>query len=249
MVNLIRAELAKLLGLPTAWIGLAVGSVVAPLLAVLNAGAVRAAIAAGRYEFSADLAYSSIQIVMLGGLILGVVTVSSEYTPTSDDAPGARQITTTLLAEPRRCRLLAAKAIVLVLVVAVQGTVTAVVTLLVVEHEHGGTYPPAEPARVAGAVLEWVLLSLLAYALTLIFRNGIVTLTLLVVNSGVVSVSWLLMKVTPLAAYLPDVVGKHMYLSDLGDVRIHPVVAGAVLLGWVVGLLVLAARLFERREA
>lgn len=249
MVNLVRAELWKLLGLPTAWAGLAVGTLIAPLLTLLNAAPVRAAIEDGRYGFTGDLAYNSIQIVMLTGLILGVVTVSSEYTPSSADSPGDRQLTTTLLAVPRRYRLVAAKGIVVAVVVAVQGMIAAVGTLLLVEAEHGGTYPAAEPSRVAGAVLDWTLLGLLAYALALIFRNGIVTLTLLIVNAGVVSLSWLLLKVTTLGAYLPDIVGKHMYLSDFGDVPIHPVVAGTVLTAWVTALLALAVRIFRRREA
>lgn len=249
MVSLIRAELLKLLGLPTAWVGLVLGTVTAPLLTLLNAAPVRAAIEDGTYGFTTDLAYNSIQIGLLGATILGVVVVSSEFTPIAEDSPGARQLTTTLLAAPRRGRLVAAKGVVLTLVIVVQGTLTAVVTLLLVDAEHGGTYPAAEPLRVAGAVLEWVLLGLLAYALTLIFRNGIVTLTLLIVNAGVVSVSWLLTKVTPLGAYLPDIVGKHMYLSDFGDVRIHPVTAGLVMTAWVAALLVLAAWLFRRRDA
>ncbi|SDT49673.1 ABC transporter permease [Actinoplanes derwentensis] len=249
MVNLIRAELLKLLGLPTAWVGLALGTLVAPLLTLLNAGPVQAAIEDGSYGSTADLAYNSIQIGMLGAVILGVVVVSSEYTPTGEDSPDGRQLITTLLAAPRRPRLIAAKGIALTLVVAVQGTITAVVTLLLVEAEHGGFHPVAEPLRVAAAVLDWMLLGLLSYALTLIFRNGIVTLTLLIVNASVVSVSWLLMKVTPLGAYLPDIVGKHMYLSEFGDVRIHPVTAGLVMLAWVAGLLALAVRVSQRRQA
>ncbi|WP_430782672.1 hypothetical protein [Actinoplanes sp. G11-F43] len=248
-MSLVRAELLKLLGLPTARVGLLLAGVIAPVLVLVNAAPVREAIADGSYGFTDDLAYNSLQIVMLGALILGVVAVSSEFTPAGEDSPGGRQLTTTLLAAPRRGRLVAAKAIVLSVVVIVHGALTMALTVWLTEIEHGGTYPAAEPARLAGMLLDWVLLGLLAFALTLIFRNGIVTLTLLIVNAGVISVSWLVMKVTPLGAYLPDIVGKHMYLEDFGDVEIAPLTAGLVMTGWVAALLVLAVRLFQRREA
>jgi ABC-2 type transport system permease protein len=76
-----------------------------------------------------------------------------------------------------------------------------------------------------------------------------VTLTVLIVNSSVVSVSYLLTKVTPFAAYLPDIVGAHMFLNEVGDTDIAPLTAGLVMTAWVAALLALGAWLFERREA
>lgn len=249
MVSLVHAELRKLLGLRTAWVGLVVGLVAAPALVFLNAGSTRRAIADGTWGDPSDLGFQSLGIGLLGAMILGVVAVSSEYTSTGEDSPDGRQLTTTLTAVPRRHRLLAAKGAALTLVVAVQGAVTAVTTLALVQAVHGAAVPAPEPVRVAGAVLYWVLLGLLAYALTLIFRNGVVTLTVLILNSTVVSVSYLLTKVTPLAAYLPDIVGAHMFLREVGDVRIAPVTAGLVMTVWVAALLGLAAWLFDRRDA
>jgi ABC-2 type transport system permease protein len=75
-----------------------------------------------------------------------------------------------------------------------------------------------------------------------------VTLTVLIVNSSVVSVSYLLTKVTPAANYLPDIVGAHMFLNQVGDVRIAPLTAGLVMTAWVAALLGLGAWLFERRD-
>jgi len=249
VVNLIRAELGKLLGLRTAWIGLLMGLVAPPALVVLNAGYTRKTIADGTYGDVSDLSFESLLIAVLGATVLGVVTVSSEYTPTGEDSPGGRQLTTTLAAMPRRNRLLAAKGIALSLVVAVLGVVTTVATLLLVRLVHGAAVPPPSWWRAGAAVLYLVLIGLLAYALTLIFRNGIVTLTVLIVNSGVVSVSYLLTKVTPAAAYLPDIVGPHMFLTSIGDRHIPPVQAGLVMAAWVAALLTLAAWRFGRRAA
>jgi hypothetical protein len=115
---------------------------------------------------------------------------------------------------------------------------------------HDTAVPAPEPARVVAAVLYWTLIGLLAYAITLIARNGIITLTVLVVNSAVVSFSYLLTKVTPLAAYLPDIVGAHLFLRGIDvPVRITPVTAGLVMTAWVAGLLVVAGYLFHRRDA
>ena len=244
----IHAELRKLLGLRTAWVGMIVGLVGGPVLVFLNAASTRRALADGGFGDPSNFGFHDLGIGLLGAMILGVVVVSSEYTSTGEDSPDGRQLTTTLLAMPRRHRLLVAKGIALTLVVAVQGAITAVATLALVEVVHGGAVPAPEPVRVAGAVLYWVLLGLFAYALTLIFKNGIVTLTLLIVNSTAVSVSYLLTKVTPAAAYLPDIVGTHLFLRDVGDVDIAPVTAGLVMTAWVAALLGLAAWLLRRRE-
>jgi ABC-2 type transport system permease protein len=249
VVNLVQAELRKLLGLPTAWVGLVLGLIAAPALVFVSAGGARRAIESGLAGDPSDTAFQPLGIGLLGALILGVVAVSSEYTSTGEDAPRARQLTTTLTAMPRRYRLVAAKAVALSLLVAAQGAITAAVTLACTELALGPLVPPPEPGRAAAAVLYWVLLGLLSHALTLIFRNGIVTLTVLIVNSSVVSVSYLLTKVTPLAAYLPDIVGTHMFLNEVGDVDVAPLTAGLVMTGWVAALLALGAWLFDRREA
>ncbi|MEU4420104.1 hypothetical protein AB0F81_05730 [Actinoplanes sp. NPDC024001] len=249
-MSLVHAELRKLLGLPTAWVGLVLGLLAAPALVVLNAPATRRALADGIVSDASDVGFQNLGIGVLGAMILGVVTVSSEYTATGDDTPGARQLTATLTAAPRRTRLLAAKAAALALIVAVQGTLTAIATLALTTHLHGTAVPAPHPVRIGAAVLYWTLIALLAYAITLIARNGIITLTVLIVNSAVVSFSYLLTKVTPIAAYLPDIVGAHMFLRSI-DVPVHisPLTAGMVMTAWVAALLALAGYLFHRRDA
>lgn len=250
MVRLVRAELGKLFGLPTAWAGLILGTVLAPVIALLNAPYTRRAIADGTLTGTSDLGLNDLGIGLIGPMILGVVVLSSEYTSTGDDSPGARQLTATLTAMPGRGRLLAAKTTALVLVVAAQAVVTAGATLLLTQMLYAGHVPAPAPARVAAAILYWVLTALLAYAITLITRTGIVPLTLLIINSTVVSVSYLLTKVTDLAAYLPDIVGAQMFIRDADfPVAIAPVTAGLVMTAWVVALLAAGAVLFHRRDA
>jgi ABC-2 type transport system permease protein len=250
VMRLVRAEIRKLLGLRTAWIGLLLGPLVAPALVLLNAPAVRREIAAGTLADTSDVGLLYLGVGLIGAMALGVVAVSSEYTSTGEDTPGARQLTATLLAVPQRLRLFTAKALALVLVVALQATVTAAATLVLTAMVYGDDVPVPAPGRVVGAILYWVLTALLAYAMTVVFRTGIVPLALLIVNSTVVSVSYLLTKVTMLAAYLPDIVGARMFIHG-GDfpVDLSPVVAGLVMTGWVAALLVVAALLFRRRDA
>jgi ABC-2 type transport system permease protein len=244
---MVTTELRKLFGLPTAWVGLILGTVAAPILVLVNAPATRRMIAEGRDV--ADLGYQNLGIGLLGAIILGVVIVSSEYTSTADDAPGARQLTTTLTAMPGRTRLFAAKAAALTTVTAAQGVLTAVLTIILTRLVHGAAHAPWSPARISGAVLYWILLGLMAYAITLATRNGVITLTLLIVNSSVVSVSYLLTRVTSLAAYLPDIVGAHMFLRGDQVERIPPATAGLVMTAWVAAMLFGAALLFHRRDA
>ncbi|MEV5689711.1 hypothetical protein [Micromonospora globbae] len=250
MVSRVRAELRKLLGLPTAWVGLVLGTLTAPAIVLLNAPYTRRAIAAGTLTDTSDLGLRDLGVGLIGPMVLGVIAVSSEYTSTSQHAPGARQLTATLTAVPDRLRLLVAKTAALVLVVAAQAAVAATATLGLTQVLHGDHVPVPAPARVAGAILYWTLTALLAYAITLITRNGIVPLTLLVINSTVVSVSYLLTKITDLASYLPDIVGAQMFIRDADfPVEIAPLTAGLVMTAWVAVLLAIGAVLFQRRDA
>jgi len=243
-VSLVRAELRKLLGLPTAWAGLILGSLLAPVVVLLNAGSER------RAPVDADTGMMELGVGLIGPMILGVVALSSEYTSTGEDAPGARQLTATLIAAPRRMRLLAGKTAALVLLVAAQAAVTTAATVTLTQVLHGDRVPVPAAGRLAAAVLYWVLTALLAYAIVLITRNGIVPLAFLIVNSTFVSVSYLLTKVTDAAAYLPDIAGAQMFIrtSDF-PVELSPAAAGLVMSAWVAAFLAAGALLFQRRDA
>ena len=244
-MSLVRAELRKLFGLPTAWAGLVLGTLLAPVLVLLRAGSVRR----GPVD-PADVGLMELGVGLIGPMILGVVVLSSEFTSTGEDAPGARQLTATLLAAPRRMRLLAAKTTALVLVVATQATVVTAATVTLTQVLHGDRIPVPAAGRMVAAVLYWVLTALLAYSIVLITRNGIVPLAFLIVNSTFVSVSYLLTKVTDAAAYLPDIVGAQMFIrtSDF-PVEIGPVTAGLVMSAWIAAFLAVGAFLFHRRDA
>ncbi|MDP9793982.1 ABC-type transport system involved in multi-copper enzyme maturation permease subunit [Catenuloplanes nepalensis] len=247
---MVIAELRKLLGIPTAWAGLILGMLLPPLTVLINAPSTRRAIEDGSYPNLADLGMNDLGIGLLGPLVLGVVIVSSEYTPTGEHSPGVTQLHATLTAMPHRMRLLAAKTTVLIAVVLLQSIVVSAAVLTLTRVLHGDAMPPVDPIRLGTVLIYWVLLALFSYAITLIVRNGIVPLTLLIVNSFFVSVSYLLTKVTDLAYYLPDIAGARMFIrGDNFDYAMSPLVAGLTMTAWVVALLALGAWLFQRRDA
>lgn len=223
-----RAELLKLAGLPSAWVAAGLGLLVPLLLTALNARAVPA---------GTDAGFRELTVGVLGPLVLGTVAAGSEYR--------GGQLRTSLVCVPSRPRLLAAKTGAVTLTVAVLAALSAVPALAVAGALTGGAGP-----RIAGVVVYWTLGALLAYGITLLARSGVLPLTVLIVNTTAVSFSYLLTKVTPLAAYLPDLAGARMYLHDMdvpGDLA--PVTGGLVMAAWVAALLGVAGYAFHRRDA
>jgi Ca2+/Na+ antiporter len=231
-MRLLRAELLKLLGLPSAWAALALCFAVAPAVSYLN-----------RRLPSPDAGYEELVFGVVGAIVLGVVAVSSEYRAESAEDAATRQIVTSLTAVPSRPRFLAAKAGALILTMALAAAVTAPATLTI----RGGTLAIA---RMLGVVVYFVLTALLAFGVTLVTRSGIVPLTVLIVNATVVSVSFLISRVLPVANYLPDLAGARMFVRH-GEfnLAIGPVTGGLVMAGWTVLVVAGGAAAFCRRDA
>lgn len=130
---------------------------------------------------------------------------------------------------------------ILLCIVAIMTTVSATHLIL-------GEYAPAfEWSKLIGAVCYWTFTALLALGITLLTKNGIIPLAVLIINSSVVSFSVLLSKVTKLAFYLPDRAGAEMFMftSD----RFHtPFTGGVVMFAWVAVIFIVAAIVFHRRD-
>jgi ABC-2 type transport system permease protein len=231
-MRLLRAELFKLLGLPSTWAALALCFTVAPAVSYLN-----------HRLPSPDAGYEELIFGVVGAIVLGVVAVSSEYRAESAEDAATRQIVTSLTAVPSRVRFLAAKAGALILTMTVAAAVTAPAALIV----RGGTL--AVP-RMLGVVVYFVLTALLAFGITLVTRSGIVPLTVLIVNATVVSVSFLISRVLPAANYLPDLAGARMFIRHgQFNLPIGPVTGGLVMAGWTVLVVAAGAAAFCRRDA
>jgi len=264
----VAAEWRKAVTLPATAVAMAVAVIGSVAITLVNSVTVRGALASGRPELVAytsapEAFFAAVPLGTVGAVVIGVVVVGSEYTVNSSDSGGGRQITTTLTAAPRRLPVLAAKALVAVGLVAVTAGVAVPASLALAHAVVGGAGANAGAAIVAGATatadtvvravgaaVYWALTALTALAVTVVTRNGIVPMTVLIVNNSLVSLSLLLSYVTPLARYLPDLAGIRLFAREhvaFGD-ALAPLAGGLVMAAWTFGLLAVAAGVLHRRD-
>ncbi|MDX3001672.1 hypothetical protein PWY87_08350 [Kribbella solani] len=240
-MKLIRAELLKLATLPASWLSTALAVILPAGVAALNSR--------GDVPRGVDAGFQPLAVGVIGAIVLGVAAVSSEYLAEGAESGGGRQVTTSLTAAASRSRFLLAKAAALSMTVASLALVSSAITLTTTSLT-GTTISTGELPRVVGVTAYWILTALLAGAITLVTRSGIIPLTFFIVNMSVVSVSFLLTKVTRLANYLPDLAGMRMFLRDLrGSAEIAPVTGGLVMGLWVVLVAAIGVTVFTRRDA
>jgi hypothetical protein len=251
----ITAELSKLFSLLSVWVALAIGMIVPTAIAALNSVSTRKEIALGDHTaVGIDMGYQELAFGVIGAIIIGVVAISHEYFAESGESGGGRQITTSLIAIPSRLRFLFAKATAVAMVSAVLASAAAIATMAairIVLGDHAPEIGSEDVPRLAGIVCYWVLTALLAFGITVLTRHGIVPLAILIVNTSVVTVTYLLTRLTSLAYYFPDMAGIRMFIRNLEDstVEIAPLVGGLVMTAWVAALLIIAAIVFCRRDA
>ncbi|MCG7378775.1 ABC transporter permease [Paenibacillus sp. ACRSA] len=242
-----NAEMSKLFSLPSIWLACFIGAVAPALFSGLDSLAQKEDIIAGVSTRLAEVGYVGLGFGVQGVIILGVLAVSSEYFTESSESGGGRQITTSLSIVPSRLYFLLAKAGTVTAISVLLCTIAIVTTILSTELILGEYAPAFEWSRLIGAVFYWVFTSLIAFGLTLLTKNSIIPLTVLMINSSIVSFSIMLAKVTPLAVYLPDRAGIDMFMS-MSD-RFHtPLIGGLVMFTWVVVLMIVAAIVFHRRD-
>ena len=257
----VTAELRKTITLPASLVAIGVALVGSLGVTLLNSTYARAAISgdprfAGIDTSPVETAFAATPLGLVGAVILGVVAFSSEYTVNSTDAGGGRQIAATLTATPHRLTLLVAKAITVVVLIALTALVTVGLSIALAHlvtgpgatvSDAGDTVP-----RVLGVSLYWSLMGLIAIAITVRARNGVIPLVVLIANSSVVSISILLTNLTALAYWLPDLAGIRLFARDnsgMMNEALDPLAGGLVMTTWTLGLLAVSAVAFTRRDA
>ncbi|BCY08772.1 hypothetical protein [Actinoplanes sp. L3-i22] len=242
--RVLSAEVRKTITLPASWVAAAVTLLGSLLITLLNGYAVHADPAGSAFIAPLDIAFAAAPLGTVGASVLGVIVFSSEYT-------GERQITTTLAAVPNRVLLLAAKAIVVVLFVVVVAAVTMPVTIGAARLLVGGAVSvPTAVIQCLGAALYWLLSGLIALAITVFARNGVVPLVVLIVNGSLVSFSLLLSKVSPVGFWLPDMAGRRLLDgAHTVDGGLGAVPGALVMVAWTVLLLAAATAVLHRRDA
>ncbi|GAA1532257.1 hypothetical protein [Brevibacterium picturae] len=240
----LRSELSKLASLPFAWISFAAGLIVPVGIT---------AITSLTSTPGDNTGFSELAIGVVGAIVLGVSAIGSEYTTEGEESASGRQITTTLTTTASRTRLLIAKIATVVIAAALMAAlaIAAVFTtahLLVAE----GALPPLDGntfGRMGGALVYWVLMALLGFGLTVLTRNGIIPMAVLVANSSAVTVTYLLAQSITAANWLPDLAGMRMFTTVETGVYLSPLTGGLVMAAWVAALLTAAGLVFSRRDA
>ena len=242
-----NAELSKLFSLPGIWLAMLIGAFAPPIVAILDSLAKKDEIIAGVSSGLSEVGYIGLAFGVQGVIILGVLAVSSEYLTESSESGGGQQITTSLTAVSSHLQFLLAKAGAVTLV-SVLLSIVAIVTTVTATNLTLGEYAPAfETSRMIGAVCYWIFTALLAFGITVLTKNGMIPLAVLIVNSSLVSFSVLLSNVTKLSNYLPDRAGVEMFMS-LGDNVHTSFTGGFILFAWVAVLFIVAAIVFQRRD-
>jgi len=271
--NLIVSEFRKLATLPAIYIGLAIMVFGSTALTAYNATYVQQALLAGTPDavgFSAPIeaVMSTVPLGTAGAIIIGVIAMSSEYATDQNNPTSSRQIVTTLTATPKRIFVMLAKLVTVSVIVMVGATVAFPLALFIANHIIG-TAPisgaPVELSRMVGAGVYWLFIAWAGFAIATISRSGAIPILILIINSALVSVSFLLLRVTPLAFFLPDAAGVALYAREtwgfydemlaayglVGDAgrAFAPVVAGLIMGAWIIALLTVAVIKFKRSDA
>lgn len=256
------AEWRKAVTLPAVWIGAGVAVGASALITLLNAGGMRADGGATGSVQVIEGASNSMLLAVVGVVIVGVVVATSEYAPADAESGGGRQITTTLAAVPRRVAMLAAKALTIaslaVVILATAWAVNCALSAALIGERAPAASLDAIVDQGVREVLYGTLMALIALAIGVLARSGVVPLAILILNSSVVSLSLLLCTLTPLAFWLPDAAGRAMVM-DIALFRdttampppaeLNAFTGGLAMAVWVSLLLVAAGAALRRRDA
>ena len=175
---------------------------------------------------------------------LGALYAGSEY--------GNGLIRSSLIADPARLRLFATKAAVLVMVI----TVTAALAMgvgTVIRHLALGdsgldplAFPPLVWRNLAGVLLSWTVLGLVAFGIGTLARHPLVPLIIII--PFVVGIGDFLLTLWAPARFLPPAAGAELFTPPDGT-HLDAGTGTLVMLGWAIGVVVLAGFAFSRRDA
>ena len=248
MRNAIRSELIKLRTARSNLVLLALAAVVPVAFTVLVTTTVRKQDIGDSEPFDLLLAGATIGYLLIG--VLGVLSIGQEI------RHGTIRVTFT--ADPRRLRVMAAKAIVVVVTGLLAGIVATVFSYaignaILTSRGLDVTVPGTTQARaLAGAVLLFALYGLVGLGLGAVIRATPGAITLLIVWPVVVEsiVNGLLPKI---GRWLPFTAGGRLASSDT-SVRttsdaLSPRAGGLLFLIFALGLALLGSALVARRDA
>lgn len=219
---LVKAELKKLCTLTSIWVATVICILVPVGLAALSARAVHRALSTGEKRgmlstSTVDAGFGHLIFGTIGVVVIGVIIMSSEYVRNAQKVGRSRQLTTTMIAAPRRFRAVVSKIIVLCMWVIATSVAATALTIITSRHILGEYASPLDETywwRIAGVSVFWVTMALISCAFTAVTRSGVLPLVVLLANSTVLSFSRLLALVTDSARYLPDTAALSTFLVE-----------------------------------
>ena len=162
------------------------------------------------------------------------------------------QLRTTLIATPKRGRVLSAKLLIVAGLSAVIGWVGIGASVLIkhaVLGEHGlalDQFTPAMGWNLLSVGINYALIALIAAGITIIARTLIVTLVVLV--PLVLGITISLIGVIPILKYLPDLAGIQLLMRYPGVGVLEPLPGGIVMTLWAIALGGIAWAFFRTRD-
>lgn len=244
MLNTLRSELTKALTLRSIQATLLAAVLVPPLLAFFSGLAFDPTrTAAGGFPLESHgfetAGFGQPIIILFAALVVG-----TEYL----DA----QVRTTLTATPSRTRIIGAKILVTALLsslAAALSTTGAVLLKHAALGDHGlnlDQFTTSVAWNLLGVIINYTLLGLIAASATLIMRNYIATIVLLV--PMVLGLTISLVGAIPVLKFLPDLAGIQLLTAYPGVGLLEPIPGAFVMTAWALGLGTIGWRLFHARD-
>ena len=260
LVCSLKAEALKTAGLPGVRVGAALALVLPALVEYYVDHDLPARLAAGDPRALAGL--DGVGVIGLymgttGIVVLAASVVVSEYASDPRTNGASRQVTTTMLVQPRRGASVAAKLLVVLGAATVLLAVAWTATYSLCRHLLGSSVPfePVPWWMLTGILTWWVFSAMASMALAMATRSALVSMTVLVAMSTMISPGVLLIKSTDAARFLPDAAAVRLIANPttlnydrLVELLSIPM-AAAVCTAWASGCAVTCCWVWMKRDA
>ena len=259
LVRSLKAEVRKTAGLPGVRVGATLALVLPALVEYYTDHDLAARLAAGDPRALAGLdgvGVIGLYVGTTGIVVLAASVVVSEYASDPRTNGASRQVTTTMLVQPRRGASVAAKLLVVLGAATVLLAVAWTATYSLCRHLLG-SWAPFEPVpwwMLTGILAWWVFSAMASMALAAATRSALVSMTVLVAMSTMISPGVLLIKSTDAARFLPDTAAVRLIASPttlnydrLVELLSIPM-AAAVCTAWASGCAAVCCWVWMRRD-
>ena len=260
LVRSLKAEALKTAGLPGVRVGATLALVLPALVEYYTDHDLPARLAAGDPRALAGL--DGVGVIGLymgttGIVVLAASVVVSEYASDPRTNGASRQVTTTMLVQPRRGASVAAKLLVVLGAATVLLAVAWTATYSLSRHLLG-SWAPLDPVPwplLTGILAWWGFSAMASMALAAATRSALVSMTALIAMSTMISPGVLLIKSTDAARFLPDTAAVRLIANPttlnydrLVELLSIPM-AAAVCAAWAGGCAAVCCWVWMRRDA